>query len=134
MASPALKGMGAAHAIQNAESTHEYSERISETHLKEQSSSISADYSMSNGARMAAKAEKDLTILQALKRYRWAVIWSLIATTSIVMEGFDLALMTGFYAFPPFKVSCLCLHIKIETSWTNTSFPGQVWRLSCNTK
>jgi hypothetical protein len=118
----ALKGRGADHAIQHVERTPDDPERISETHLKEQLSSISGEYSMSDGTRMAAKAEKDLTILQALKRYRWAVIWSLIATTSIVMEGFDLGLMTGFYAFPPFKVSPGCPHIKIEATRTDTSF------------
>ncbi|KAI0481132.1 putative general alpha-glucoside permease [Xylariaceae sp. FL0804] len=57
---------------------------------------------MSAGARAAARAEKEMTLRQALASNRKAVLWSLLFTTSIVMEGFDLALLSGFYAFPQF--------------------------------
>ncbi|KAI0597635.1 sugar transporter-domain-containing protein [Biscogniauxia sp. FL1348] len=57
---------------------------------------------MTEGARAAAKAEKEMTLRQALKSCRKGIFWSLIFTSAIIMEGFDLALLSGFYAFPQF--------------------------------
>ncbi|KAI1640251.1 sugar transporter-domain-containing protein [Biscogniauxia mediterranea] len=57
---------------------------------------------MTDGARAAARAEKEMTLGQALKSCRKGIFWSLIFTSAIIMEGFDLALLSGFYAFPQF--------------------------------
>ncbi|KAI1335183.1 putative general alpha-glucoside permease [Xylariaceae sp. FL0016] len=57
---------------------------------------------MAEGARLAAQAEKDMTLAEALVSCRKGVFWSLIFTSAIIMEGFDLALLSGFYAFPQF--------------------------------
>ncbi|KAK6080392.1 General alpha-glucoside permease 8 [Seiridium cupressi] len=58
---------------------------------------------MTDGARAAADSERTMTIRHALKTCRKGLFWSLIFTTAIVMEGFDLALLSGFYAFTAFK-------------------------------
>lgn len=44
-------------------------------------------------ARAANEDEHNLTILQALKQYRWAVMWSLVVSMSIIMEGYDTNLI-----------------------------------------
>jgi SP family general alpha glucoside:H+ symporter-like MFS transporter len=71
------------------------------------SSPTNEDTVMTHGARIASEAEKNMTLRQALQRHRKAVLWSLLATTSIIMEGFDLALITGFYAYPAFQVGLI---------------------------
>lgn len=38
-------------------------------------------------------ADRDLTIRQALKKYRKAVLWSLVLSISLVMEGYDLVMV-----------------------------------------
>ena len=53
-------------------------------------------------AREAAQAEKSMTLNQALKIYPKAIGWSVLLSTAIVMEGYDLSLLGNFYAFPPF--------------------------------
>ncbi|KAH9906180.1 putative general alpha-glucoside permease [Xylariomycetidae sp. FL2044] len=57
---------------------------------------------MTGGARTAAEAEKAMTLREALVSCRKGVLWSLLFTSAVIMEGFDLALLSGFYAFPEF--------------------------------
>ena len=47
--------------------------------------------------------EKELGLLQSLKLYRKACLWSIFLSTCIVMEGFDLTLINNLYAYGPFK-------------------------------
>ncbi|KAI0128506.1 putative general alpha-glucoside permease [Xylariales sp. AK1849] len=58
---------------------------------------------ITNGAQTAADAERKMTIRDALKKCNKGIYWSLVFTSAIVMEGFDLALLSGFYAFPAFQ-------------------------------
>ncbi|CAJ2507060.1 Uu.00g082460.m01.CDS01 [Anthostomella pinea] len=57
---------------------------------------------MTAGASAAAQAEKEMTLREALVSCRKAVLWSVLFTSSVIMEGFDLALLSGFYAYPQF--------------------------------
>ncbi|KAI0024905.1 putative general alpha-glucoside permease [Xylariomycetidae sp. FL0641] len=57
---------------------------------------------MTAGARAAAEAEKVVTLRQALVSCRKGILWSMLFTSAVIMEGFDLALLSGFYAFPEF--------------------------------
>lgn len=50
----------------------------------------------------AARLEHELTIPQALKTHTWGVIWSLVMSATIVMEGYDNILIGSFYAYPRF--------------------------------
>lgn len=43
-------------------------------------------------AQEADAADKQLTIKQALKKYPKAVFWSMILSTSLIMEGYDLVI------------------------------------------
>ncbi|KAF9883651.1 hypothetical protein FE257_003085 [Aspergillus nanangensis] len=47
--------------------------------------------------------EHEMSLLDALKLFRWAVLWSLIPSIAIVMEGYDTYLITSFFGYPAFK-------------------------------
>jgi SP family general alpha glucoside:H+ symporter-like MFS transporter len=57
---------------------------------------------LSGEAKAATDAEHAMTIAQAIKRYPKAVIWSIIFSTAIAMEGYDKSLIGSFFAFPPY--------------------------------
>ncbi|PKK48696.1 hypothetical protein CI102_6644 [Trichoderma harzianum] len=54
-------------------------------------------------ARAAAAKEQSMTLLQGIKLYPKAIAWSMIISTCIVMEGYDISLVNNFYAFPQFN-------------------------------
>jgi hypothetical protein len=49
-----------------------------------------------HGARLAAEKEQKMSLIQGIKLYPKAVAWSMIISTCIVMEGFDIALVNNF--------------------------------------
>lgn len=52
--------------------------------------------------REANEAEHAMTFKQAITIYRKAVMWSLLVSTSIIMEGYDIVLVTSLFAQPAF--------------------------------
>ncbi|CAJ2502960.1 Uu.00g103540.m01.CDS01 [Anthostomella pinea] len=54
-------------------------------------------------ARLATEKEHKMTLLQGIKLYPKAIGWSILISTCIVMEGYDIALVNNFYAFPQFN-------------------------------
>ncbi|CZT07846.1 probable MFS alpha-glucoside transporter [Rhynchosporium graminicola] len=54
-------------------------------------------------AKNATEKEHSMTLWQGLKLYPKAVGWSMLISTCIVMEGYDLCLLSSFYAFPQFN-------------------------------
>ncbi|KAK4153638.1 alpha-glucosides permease MPH3 [Chaetomidium leptoderma] len=55
------------------------------------------------GAKTATEKEQKMTLLQGFRLYPKAVAWSMLISTCIVMEGYDICLINNFYAFPQFK-------------------------------
>ena len=55
-----------------------------------------------NDANDATNVEKQMSITQAFKTYPRAVIFSIILSTAIVMEGYDVVLLANLYASPAF--------------------------------
>jgi len=53
-------------------------------------------------AKEATTSEKQMSIMQAFRTYPKAVMFSMILSTAIVMEGYDVVLLANFYAFPAF--------------------------------
>lgn len=49
-----------------------------------------------DGARAAAEKERNMTLLQGLRLYPKAVAWSVLISTCIVMEGYDITLVNNF--------------------------------------
>lgn len=54
-------------------------------------------------AKAATDKEHKMTLLQGVRLYPKAVAWSMLISTCIVMEGFQVCLLPNFYAFPQFR-------------------------------
>ncbi|WYZ43180.1 hypothetical protein EsH8_VI_000879 [Colletotrichum jinshuiense] len=54
-------------------------------------------------AKQASDEEHAQTLMQALSQNRKAVLWSVLISMSIVMEGYDVILINNFFAYPEFK-------------------------------
>ncbi|GAA5829388.1 hypothetical protein JCM3766R1_001082 [Sporobolomyces carnicolor] len=54
-------------------------------------------------AAVATKRELEMTFLQALKLYPRASFFSILFSSAIIMEGFDLTLIGSFYGLPAFQ-------------------------------
>lgn len=54
-------------------------------------------------ARQATDDEHSQTLLQALRDNRKAVMWSVLVSVTIIMEGYDTILMANFFAYPTFQ-------------------------------
>lgn len=53
-------------------------------------------------ARQAAEDEHELTPRQAFRLYPKSVMWSVLLSTCIIMEGYDIVLISSFFAQPAF--------------------------------
>ncbi|KAL7420667.1 hypothetical protein Q5752_004618 [Cryptotrichosporon argae] len=56
-----------------------------------------------NSARAATQNEKQMTLREGLRRYPKAIAWSVLLSTALIMEGFDVVLLSNFYALPQFQ-------------------------------
>ncbi|RVD84815.1 uncharacterized protein DFL_003154 [Arthrobotrys flagrans] len=54
-------------------------------------------------AREATEIEHNLTLWQNIRLYPKAIAWSVLMSTAIIMEGYDIVLIGSFYAFPSFN-------------------------------
>ncbi|KAF4974604.1 hypothetical protein FZEAL_8531 [Fusarium zealandicum] len=61
------------------------------------------DVSVAHEAAAATEAEHSMGLLQSLKLYRKACLWSVFISVCIVMEGFDNVLLSSLFAYPPFQ-------------------------------
>lgn len=54
-------------------------------------------------ARAATEKERKMGLWKGMKIYPKAVAWSILISTCIAMEGYDISLVNNFYAFPQFN-------------------------------
>jgi SP family general alpha glucoside:H+ symporter-like MFS transporter len=54
-------------------------------------------------AQHAATDEKSMTFLQSIKLYPKAVGWSMLLSSALIMEGYDLALLGSLWGNEQFK-------------------------------
>jgi SP family general alpha glucoside:H+ symporter-like MFS transporter len=54
-------------------------------------------------AKIATEKEHNMTLMQGIKLYPKAIAWSMLISTLIVMEGFDIALINNLYGFQAFN-------------------------------
>ena len=54
-------------------------------------------------AQHAADDEKSMSLVQAIKLYPKAVGWSVVLSSALIMEGYDLALLGSLYGSPQFN-------------------------------
>ena len=57
------------------------------------------DRALNTMAQDIAKDEKEMTIMEAIKAHKKAVLWSLVISTCVIMEGYDTNLLGNFYAY-----------------------------------
>lgn len=69
-------------------------------------------------ARAAAAKEQKMTLLQGIKLYPKAIAWSMIISTCIVMEGYDISLVNNFCKSPLERLILLYN----ETNWLLDAF------------
>lgn len=53
--------------------------------------------------KQAARKEQSMTLWQALRLYPKAVGWSVLLSSTLIMEGYDLTLLGSMYASPAFN-------------------------------
>ncbi|KAJ9202745.1 hypothetical protein DTO166G4_7313 [Paecilomyces variotii] len=92
-------------------------------------------------AQESDAADRQLTVFQALKKYKKAVFWAMLLSTSIIMEGYDLVMITSFFGQTQFKERFGVLDPAtgqkyITASWqsglSNSSLVGQLAGLLVN--
>lgn len=54
-------------------------------------------------AQQANADEHSLTVREAIRRYPTAIMWSVLVSSAIVMEGYDIVLVGSFMAQPAFS-------------------------------
>ncbi|KAJ5107133.1 Maltose permease MAL61 [Penicillium angulare] len=55
------------------------------------------------GAQRATDDEHGMTLREGIRKYPKAVFWSVWFSLALIMEGFDHAFVSGFFAFPAFQ-------------------------------
>ncbi|OOQ89439.1 MFS alpha-glucoside transporter [Penicillium brasilianum] len=55
------------------------------------------------GAERATANEHVMSLREGIRKYPKAVFWSIWFSSALIMEGFDHAFITGFFAFPAFQ-------------------------------
>ncbi|KAH8673174.1 general substrate transporter [Ilyonectria robusta] len=58
---------------------------------------------LTSEAKLAADAEHNMSLWQAVKTYPKAIGWSVLLSSTLIMEGYDLALLGNLYASPVFN-------------------------------
>jgi len=71
-------------------------------HEKEDQHKRAADRVLAD-ARLATAKEHRMTLWQGIKLYPKAIAWSILISTCIVMEGYDVCLLNNFFGFPQFQ-------------------------------
>lgn len=64
---------------------------------------VKTHQSVVDHARAATAKEQQMTLLQGIKLYPKAIMFSVMISTCIVMEGYDISLINNFYAFSQFN-------------------------------
>lgn len=58
---------------------------------------------LTSGARAATKEERKITFLGGCRKYPKAMAWSLLISSTLIMEGFDTLLIVSFFTLPAFR-------------------------------
>ncbi|KAG6001639.1 hypothetical protein E4U21_003994 [Claviceps maximensis] len=61
------------------------------------------DTDLVNEAAAATHAERNMGLIKSFKLYKKACLWSVFLSTCLIMEGFDLVLLSTLFAYPPFQ-------------------------------
>ncbi|KAI1775880.1 sugar transporter [Hypoxylon cercidicola] len=81
------------HGIYDTEKSQKHAHGVNVTHNE----------ALVSEAKHAADAEQNMTLLKAVKLYPQAIAWSVLLSSTLIMEGYDLALLGSLYASPMFN-------------------------------
>lgn len=95
---------------------------------------------LSSEAAQATQDEHRMPLLSAFQLYPKAIGWSAAISLAIIMEGYDTALINGFYAFPEFlhkygdlqKNGTYEMSTTWQTAFSNASSSGSIIGLFMN--
>jgi len=73
-------------------------------HIDDQTVTQSKAIAPVEEAEHAASGEKSMSLMQAIKLYPKAVGWSVVLSSALIMEGYDLALLGSLYGSPQFNM------------------------------
>lgn len=68
-------------------------------------------HSFAQDAKLATDKEQSMTLMQGIRLYPKAIGWSIVISTCIAMEGYDLCLLGNF---------CECRHPRIWSADRNS--------------
>ncbi|EAW12296.1 putative MFS alpha-glucoside transporter [Aspergillus clavatus NRRL 1] len=92
-------------------------------------------------AQESDAADRRLTIRQAFLKYKKAVFWAMFLSTSLIMEGYDLVIITSFYGQSQFierfgvfsaKTGTKVIPAAWQSGLSNSSIVGQLAGLLVN--
>ncbi|SCU99272.1 LANO_0F01332g1_1 [Lachancea nothofagi CBS 11611] len=66
------------------------------------SDTIAKFLGLSEDARRADGDEKHMSLLQAIRQYPKAALWSVVLSSALIMEGYDTTLLSSLFALPAF--------------------------------
>lgn len=89
-------------------STHEAPEKLDVAHVESNAvdniaQRDTAFATIVDDAQAATAKEHSMSLWKGLRLYPKAVGWSILLSTAIVMEGYDVVLLGSFYAYPAFN-------------------------------
>lgn len=87
------RDIGESHETPTAALPAEYDEKAGELNTSHEKIHIE----VFNHAKSATHKEQTMSLLQGIKLYPKAVAWSMLISTCICMEGYDLCLLSNFY-------------------------------------
>ena len=93
---------------------------------------------LASEAKLAADSEHRMSLWQAVKTYPKAIGWSCLLSSTLIMEGYDLALLGNLYASPVFnkkfgtydaKKDSYALSAAYQSGLSNGARAGEVFGL-----
>lgn len=78
-------------------------EDMAEKHLEVDTPETVHDEALVADAKHASEVEHHMSLLTAIRTYPKAIGWSVLLSSTLIMEGYDLALLGSLYASPVFN-------------------------------
>lgn len=106
----------------------------------ELSQTVTGYDAMVSDSEAARAAEHAMSLRDGLRLYPKAIAWSALLSLTLVMEGYDLAIVNGFFALPQFRrrygkltaSSGYQISTKWQSALTNGAVSGEIIGLFAN--
>lgn len=85
--------------MQKIESPHAQQVEIEKTLTQVAKEGTISDNKLNQAALEGTIDERELTVRDAIKAYPHAIMWALVSSTCVIMEGYDTNLLSNFFAY-----------------------------------